>query len=68
MPEHVVGPMEEALTNLKRRNVELEKELSDTKANLHRAYEGIEHYKEKWKKVLELNAALQKKLNENDWR
>jgi vacuolar-type H+-ATPase subunit I/STV1 len=62
MPQHFVDPMEEIVINLQAKVRDLEKELSDTKANLHRAYDGIAHYKEKWKKVLELNANLQKEL------
>lgn len=62
MPEHFIDPMEEIVLSLQKKNKELEKNLSDTKANLQRAYDGIQHYKDKWKKVLELNASLQKQL------
>lgn len=58
-------PYEQIMAELDAKARRLEKELSDTKAKLQRAYDGIEHYKEKWQKVLELNAELQKQLHES---
>jgi prefoldin subunit 5 len=65
MPMNFNDPMGEIVANLQAKIGDLEKELSDTKANLQRAYNGIDHYKTKWQQVLELNAELQKQLDEN---
>lgn len=63
-PQGFFDPMEEIVTDLQNKIADLEKELSDTKANLQRAYNGIEHYKDKWRKVLELNGELQKHIDD----
>jgi prefoldin subunit 5 len=56
--------MEEIIDELKEKIASLEKELSDTRANLHRAYKGIEHYKSKWEQTLEGQQENKKKVKQ----